>query len=302
MIGHCQWLGQWLGFVLLLAGGGAELALAASLQLAVEANVVTAEIVERPLGEVLREIGRQANLTVQIAADEASVPISMTLNRLSLQESLQRLLQDQSYVILTADASREATADLQLLRVTVLPQSGDRVLRTLSSRRVVEPTPDRQTPSPRSRDQEAEVPEATVALRRAVTEAATPTERAAALQQLMDEGDDHREVLALISSALEDEAPNVRALAVDLLADIEGPGAADRIAQVALYDLSVQLRIDALSKMLEFGRPALHEILPQALQDQNLRVRRHAQQLLKDYPLRPHLPEAESSDEQPSHS
>jgi hypothetical protein len=88
---------------------------------------LTADIVDAPLPQVLREIGRLSGATVTGLGNESGARISIHFTDLPVREALERVLGSRSFVVVTT-GSREP---VRLTRIIILP--GDRELRAATA-------------------------------------------------------------------------------------------------------------------------------------------------------------------------
>jgi HEAT repeat protein len=242
------------------------------MQLTMQGAKVSAKIEKAPLGKVLAELARQADLTVYITPSDAAQTVSAKFEALPLTEGIKRILQDKSYALITAPiVSAEGKAGgLRVAKVRVLSkgEGGERYT-TIKGRQETVPPP-----------QEKDLAK----LQRDALEASDAQTRLEALKQLFRlRGKVENAVLAaIVVPALHDAAPEVRGKALSMLHRVMlvEEGALNHLAEVAKTDASPELRSEALRYLAVNPDAATQGHLQQALQDPDERVRKRAERLL----------------------
>ena len=119
------------------------------------------------------------------------------------------------------------------------------------------------------------------ALRIEAQDAIDPADRLAALETLMQLGDEDTAVSALQAALTDDEA-DVRAIALEGLEDVEGPEVQQAIIQVAQHDPVAEFRAYGLVWLADNTPHEAIGILKAALNDDNPDVQALAQELLEE--------------------
>ncbi len=228
------------------AGPGANVLLFEDGQLTVRTH-------ELPLSALLLEVARQSGLSLKTDTD-LDRRVTMEFHNLTLDRALRRILHQQSFVL-------QGGPD------------GDRVLWILHSGDGA--SPDRGAfakggsyfKNGYSREQWLQSALMSTDLQ----------ERSDAVDALHDRGN---AALGDLSRALEDDASEVRATAVDTLGDIGGATAAQTLA-VALADSDPRVREAAVDALGEIGGPIAIGLLQQALVDGVGFVRKAAAETLE---------------------
>jgi hypothetical protein len=240
---------------------------APAVPVSVQGGMLSAKIEQVPLGVVLEQLARQADLTVYITASDAKQTVSATFEGLTLTEGIKRILQERSYALIMAPTF---AADGK--------PSGERVakIRVLSKGEAYTTI----------RGLQAAVPQDdTIAqLKRDALEAPHADAREAALEALADRYDEVDDLAAVVVSALRDATPQVRSMALSILPTVmivAGEQVSNYIVEVAQKDPDPDLRASALGYLLTTRDAALKDHLQQALQDPDTRVSTMAQRLLE---------------------
>lgn len=260
-----------LGLVLLSMSGAwatdkaAEGGAAPSFTLSVKDNTLSVEIEDAPLGEVLKELARQAQLKVYLGESRAAEKISAKFDNLPLEEGVKRLLKGKNY---TFTYDRPATAN------------GRPGAPRLAEIRVVS-----TDSAPLEISGEAAVPPAEKSLEdlaRKALQAPEPADRMDALKSLYERGKGE-EYRSTVASALRDKDQEVRDVALELV--LQGvPVSTETLKEMALGDASPELRIRAWNVLVEESdtNTAAMEYARQALQDPDPQVRAYAQRTLQE--------------------
>ncbi len=93
---------------------------------------------------------------------------------------------------------------------------------------------------------------------------------------------DAEEVLAALDLATQDDDPEVREIALEIMEDMDQPMPVELLADMALSDPSPELRMDALDLLVDSDQEAAQAYLEQAVQDSDADVNERAQELLED--------------------
>lgn len=264
-----------------LEGGrvAAESPPAPTVPLTLKDTLLSAKLDQVPLGVVLAELARQADLTVYITEATAQKVISTTFTGLPLPEGIARILQGESYALIT-EPTGPASGKPQgqrLAKIRVLSQ-GDPYT-TLTGR------PEAPTASATSAAA-APTDDADLARwKREAVEAPEAAKRAAALTELDSKARYKKGggLQSVVTAALKDAEPEVREIALGMLPSTvsESQALVTQLAAVAHTDASPALRIDALMTLAGTRDPAVVQHLHQALQDPDQQVSATAKQLLE---------------------
>jgi hypothetical protein len=250
------------------AGGESELA----VKLSVQDGLMSAHVEQVPLGAVLQELARQAQLNVHITKSDAQQPVSAKFEALPLEEGIKRLLRGKNYGLTTAPIPGAAGRSQGLRIVEIKVLSRGEPYETLTRGKEAELNPTQEEPQASAElSPDPEEPRASPdKLRRDALKALDGRTREAAVYALGDQEDvgAHQDVLV---TALQDPDPHVRSAALDTLASRFGPVVFDHLTAVAQHDESLGLRREALTYLGELGKEAVRPQLEQALQDPELR-------------------------------
>jgi hypothetical protein len=261
-----------LSMVMQSSATQAEERAGASLSLTVQGDTLSVQSRQMPLGKVLTELARQTHLTIHLPAVQAAEIVSISFHRLPLLEGIRRLLRDKDYVLLsTATPISTANDAVQVTEIRVLPPVSN------ASKRLTVPQDPALTPA--GEPQRTDAIRSLAALQQEVIEAPDPARRVRALQELSAQENSEATLPSLLT-ALQDEHPQVREIALTLLEPMDGAKTHDAMARVALTDTSAQLRLMALGFLAAADKNAARQTLQQALSDPDAAVRALAEQLL----------------------
>lgn len=263
---------------------------AAPIKADVQQGLLTVDIRDVPLAEVLRLIGEQAGLRVVIQGD-ASTPVSATFTGVPLDQGIKRLAREHSFVLLYAPA-RGGTQGPILAEVRLYgasdrePARGGPTPSPLASRggpgdpASRASAADRTTPTAQGPiGVEPREPPPAVGSREWVAQVLTAPEPSARLQALnvpVQPGDET--IAATLAQVLEQDADaKVRAKAVRMLGQVQGPQAVDELAQ-ALEDPDRTVRLHAIQVYagVQSPEPAAQDLSAVLAQDPDPFVRRQA--------------------------
>ena len=261
-----------LAGVLLLSSSGAwaaeepatESRNAPPFVLSVKDVTLSAKIENVPLGQVLKELARQANLEVYIATASTAEKISAEFDNLTLEEGIKRLLKGKNY-ILTYDRT---AASPKVTEIKVIADGSAPVSRISGQPASI--------PPPGTSAGEKTVEE----LAQQALQAPDPAARIAALKALSQRGDEEK-IRSTVSAALQDQDLGVRSTALDLAAR-GAPVSDEAIKGMALRDADPELRIRALDQLADQSDPdTAIEYLKQATRDPDPKVASTAQRLIR---------------------
>jgi hypothetical protein len=239
--------------------------------LSVKDGLVSAQIEQTPLGKVLKELARQAQLKVQFEAALGNEVISARLENLPLEEAIKRLLGDKSYSLRYGQP--DSSAAPRPVEILVLAGKGS--------------IPNTSAPPPAqialSVSSEAKAEKSLEDLSQQALHASDPTARIVALQQLVRRGYQNRALLSsTVSSALRDTDVEVRGEAMRL-AQTQALPMEQALQDMARRDSSTELRAAAWDQLFDLSEnPAVaRERMEQALQDPDPQIRAWAQDKLE---------------------
>jgi hypothetical protein len=242
----------------------------ASFVLSFKDNYLSAKAEKIPLGSVLEELGRKANLKISMESSIVKDIITVEFKNLPLEEGIKRILQNRNYMLTYADShSSNGGVLAQVIGIKVVQDgSGLAMTQADSGTRTAVFAGGKK----KARPLEDVIKE--------VSEAPDAFSRIIALKELSDWGGDPK-ALPVIVAALRDDDPNVRKVALDLIEDSDNPPV-EPIANVALNDPSPQLRISALELLADTNEEAAGSYLKRASNDSDPKVKKLAQELLKE--------------------
>lgn len=265
-------------------------------------QLVTLDVKNAPLGDILTAIGQQAQLTISPSDPITSERLSLSFQGMPLEDALKRVLAGQSYTFTyKQDQGREVLAGVRLFAnsgVAPFPVAAS------SPKTSVGPVVGSQTlPMPVARswgrgesqiNKEGAAPISDAVplddLKRSLSEAQDPARRSAILDAMANRGEEGP-VAPALSTALSDSDEEVRTNALDLLRSSSEPVPLGPLAKMAATDNKPDLRMDAMTLMAEQlyaeERPkeewaAVQASLNRSLSDPSLDVREHAEMLLSD--------------------
>lgn len=237
---------------------------ASSLLLSASDDTLTVEVRGVPLGAILDELGRQTAITVRVEDSVAEEEIQTEFRNLPLDEGIRRLLQGQSYILIYADATSagESRAGSDVREIRVLK---------------------RGVPHEPNRNGVANLPGVTGRLQASTLERWKAADAKARIETLGDLADhDQEQLVAALALAIEDDDPGVREFALEVMEDMDQILPITLLAEVALRDPSPELRMVALDLLADGGQEAALTPLELAVQDSDPRVSELAQELLAD--------------------
>jgi len=250
-----------------------------TVDLSVRGNLLSVQINQASLREVLGKLARQIPLRVSAPSPVLQDRVSMTFTNVPLEGGIERILQGQPFALISTRASdtQGFPAQAKVLEIVVLnradsPSPMDS-LETLAS----SPLPVRR-PTPKFLQEEVPLNY----LKWEALQAWDPNTRLAALERLSEQGDEG-EVLETLVTALEDEAPEIRGAALELLVDQGEALPSAPVARMALADHNPELRMQALDVLGDLEPEIAVGPLTQALQDSDPEVREFATDLLEDF-------------------
>ena len=225
-------------------------------------RLVTVQVRDAPLSEVLDEIARQTGLTIE---GHAAIDSRMTidLEQIRLEAALRLILEGQSYAV---EFALEAIPDKgehirvpQRLRIS--PDDPDVAARSWSPDDVADAGLDGNTIDPTK-------------IRAVLESSDDPWDREDAVEALAESGQPHVAV-PLITVALIDRNEDVRLAAVEALATLGGDAAAKAL-QTALRDEESTIREAAIETLEALGGEQAARSLAVALQDTDADLRERA--------------------------
>ncbi len=262
-----------LAGVLLLSSSGAwaaeeqaaESRSAPPFVLSVKDVTLSAKIENVPLGQVLRELARQAHLEVYIATASTEEKISAEFDQLTLEEGIKRLLKGRNY-ILTYDRT---TASPQVTEIKVIADGSAPVSRISGQPASIPPTG-------------TSAGEKTVEeLAQQALQAPDPAARIAALKALSQRTGEEDKIRPTVNAALQDQDLGVRTAALDLAAR-GAPVSEEAIGRIALSDADPGLRLIALDDLADRSDPdTAIGYLKQATRDPDPKVASRARGLIR---------------------
>lgn len=228
-------------------------------------NYLSVKVEKIPLGKVLEELGRKANLQIFMDGVIAKETVTIEFKNLLLEEGIRRILQGRNYALTYADASSNSA----------LPQvTGIKVVQYGSGTSMTQA--DRGS-SAAGKKKNARPLEDVI---KEISEAPDAASRIIALKELHDWSGEPKTVPVIVA-ALRDDDPYVRKTALELLEDADNPPV-EPIANVALNDPNPQLRIYALEILVDTNEDAAGSYLKKASNDSDPKVKKLAQELLKE--------------------
>lgn len=245
-----------------------------SFELSVHDGLLSANITNAPLREVMAELARQVPLRVFVADDVSDDNISVTFENLPFETGLRRILQGKNYLLIhERSPSPSAENGLSVAQIRVMPAGEAGPLPEIGAE---------ATPSPMDIPATVEQPQTSLAeLMTEALQAEQPDARVDALQALVNrqqEGD----VWPTIVAALGDQDPIVRRVALVLLEQAQASIPVEPLARMALADPDAELRMEALRHLVEAQGEGALTYLQQAVQDPDPRVSAQARNLLEE--------------------
>jgi len=229
-------------------------------------DVLTVEVQDAPLEELLREVARQSGLSI-VWYGTISERISISFQRLSLEKALTRILRHHSFALAYSQAREGQSKAARLRKLWIIPKGAKGA-----------PVP--STVAEYEREEELLQEEATdFALLQAALRSDDSWEREDAVEALGDIG--RPEAVQFLRQALRDEDGDVREAAIAALANIGGDRAAQALA-IVLEDEDEWFREEAIEALGEIGGESAIRLLEQALEDEDEGVRETARDLLEE--------------------
>lgn len=226
------------------------------LHVEITGDIVTVQVRDVAIQDLLAEIARQSNLTMVLPAP-LSERISLEFDRLPLPKALVRILRKHNFALRSAQSlsGTQTAREVRPGKLWIFPyRSGDH--------------PDPQDPQGFAAADTAAVH----ALEIKLLDGEVVT-RQQAIEDLSALGS--AEVIAPLSRALADADARVRVATVSALANVGGDQAAATLV-VALNDTDVWVREEAVYALGEIGGDTAVHALAQALHDDEKRVRKAA--------------------------
>lgn len=267
---------------------------------------LTAHIHGIPLTLVLERFQKTTNIATVINGNMGDRLVKADFENLPLEKGLQKLLKGHQFILTFGDGAKQKTPSKHKIEALhVYPALPARELASQNPpvRALAEATPpsnparlEIQTNPVFSHEDQGEKSEShepdlanltDEELKELASQSKDPNLLLEALDELLDRGR-VAEALPFLQSSLKNPDPLIRESALDLLYDMEHPPVG-LIADVARYDPSPDLRLDALDQLtdvLEFGNnPAftLAALQNVALGDSNVEVRLEAMEILVDH-------------------
>ena len=202
---HPSWMGP--------HASGSTSAATPSISVSQDGKTISATFDRIPLWQVLETLAGPLGFRAQIDPALAPLPVTATLNHVPVDQVLDWLLAGANYALIG-----------RALYVWPCEEHPDTGSMDAEAWTVVSPKAPVAT-APLSLD----------ALHNEAVHAVDPADRLEAVETLMELGDEDTVVSAL-REALQDEEPELRAVALEALEDVEGPAVRQAIVQVAQHD------------------------------------------------------------------
>jgi hypothetical protein len=234
----------------------------------VKDTTLSVKIENVPLGEVLKELTRQAHLEVYLGASSAEEKISAKFDNLPLEEGIKRLLRGKNYTLTYA----RTAASPRVAEIRVIANGSGPITKITDETASVSPAAETGSGSPEERPFEE--------LAQQALQAPEPAARIAALKALGERGEEEKS-RSTVASALRDQNTGVRGMALELVQ--QGlPVPLEAVHEMALHDTSPELRINALDTLVDLSDTnAAMEYLKKALQDPDPRMKTRVQHMLQ---------------------
>lgn len=252
-------------------------AAAVPFSLSIKNNTLSAEIENALLGEVLKELARQAQIEVYISESSVEDKISAKFDNLPLEEGIKRLLKGKNYTLTFA---RKDSAPPRVAEIKVV--NGSTPVSKLSTE------PASTASEPKTTDGEGKSPEDLAAekspeeLAKLALEGTDSDIRVTALKALRVRGDEEQ-VKSTTTSALQDQDAKVRGTAIEMM-DSGISVSLDVVKEMALHDPNPEFRISAIEHFGESSEPGVTlEALKQLTQDPDPQVKAVADHMLNEY-------------------
>lgn len=227
---------------------------------------------EVPLTRVFEELGKHVDITVSAEGEAGQSPIWIEFEALPLDEAIKRLLEGQSYALIDPEESSQVTS-----------ANGDRITRIHlleNNPMQAEVTEHRASGFPDEDEIEAiENEDNLYSLVDTVQNGASPDLRSTALYELAER--DNEQSFRAVQIAVRDADEEVRETALEVLEGLSleegyGPASLELLAEAALTDLSPDLRMVALEMLAESGEDLALEVIQDAFDDPDADVRETA--------------------------
>lgn len=243
--------------VLLLSLGSAWAQEAPPFFLAVKDNTLSAKIENTPLGEVLKELARLAQLEVYVGGSVAEEKISAQFDNLPIEDGIKRLLGDKNYSLTYA----RTAGSTRVAEIRVVSDGSAPVTKINEEAASAPPAGETQPQSPDEKPLEKLTQEA--------LQAPDPAARTAALKALGERGEEEK-IVSSVNSALRDQDAGVRDTALGLVRS-GMPVPLEALHEMARQDPSRQIRAQVWDELLDRSETnsAAIETLNRALQDQD---------------------------------
>jgi HEAT repeat protein len=247
---------------------GAENRVVPPFIVSVKDTTLSVKIENVPLGEVLKELTRQAHLEVYLGASSAEEKISARFDNLPLEEGIKRLLRGKNYTLTYA----RTAASPRVAEIRVIANGSGPITKITDETASVSPAAKAGSSSPEERPFEE--------LAQQALQAPEPAARIAALKALGERGEEEKS-RSTVASALRDQNTGVRGMALELVQ--QGlPVPLEAVHEMALHDTSPELRINALDTLVDLSDTnAAMEYLKKALQDPDPQIKTRVQHMLQ---------------------
>ncbi len=249
-----------------------------TVDFSVRGNLLSVQIDQASLREVLGKLARQIPLTVTAPSSVLQDRVSMTFTNVPLEEGIERILQGRQFALISTRSSdtQGRPTQAKVLEIVVLDSADSPSPRASLETLASSPIPVHR-PTPKFLQEEVPLNY----LKWEALQAWDSDTRLAALEKLSERGDEG-EVLETLATALQDEAPEIRAAALELLEDNGESLPSAPVARMAREDDNPELRMQALEVLGELEPEIAVGPLTQALQDSDPEVRELATELLED--------------------
>ena len=224
------------------------------------------------LTQVLEELSKHVDITVSAEGKAGQSPVWMEFEGLPLKEAIKRLLEGQSYALIVAQESSQATSanSTRIRRIHLLENSPTQAGVTAHG---VRASPDEDEIEAIENEDDLYV------LLDTVQNGASPDLRSNALYELAER--DNEQSFRAAQIAIRDEDDEVRETALDVL---EGLSLEERfeaaslelLAEAALTDPNPDLRIVALEMLAESEEDLALQVMQDAFDDPDAEVRKAA--------------------------
>lgn len=247
---------------------GAENRVVPPFIVSVKDTTLSVKIENVPLGEVLKELARQAHLEVYLGASSAEERISARFDNLPIEEGIKRLLRGKNYTLTYA----RTAASPRVAEIRVIANGPGPITKITDKTASFPPAAETGSSSPEERPLEE--------LAQQALQAPEPAARITALKALGERGEEEKS-RSTVASALRDQNTGVRGVALELVQ--QGlPVPLEAVHEMALHDTSPELRINALDTLVDLSDTnAAMEYLKKALQDPDPQIKTRVQHMLQ---------------------